>query len=310
MHSVNLSPDVVCFPLGGVNAYGILGPEGSVLVDTGMSFTVGKLQRAWDERFGPPPRAIVLTHGHQDHSGGAAELARRWSIPLYVHPLERAFVDGRSRYPDPDPTSPGPMGLLCRFMPWPKINPGREMLDLPADGSVPFLPGWKWLHVPGHAPGQVALWQESDRVALVGDAFSTADFDSWSGILSQRPTLGRPVAAITCDWELARLSVLRIAMLHPEAVGAGHGPPRTDPGLAQELVEFAQNLAAPLSGRYVPRPALTDENGVVSLPPRPPDPLPRRAAVVLAAAGLVAASAKWERRQRRLVRESNLTRAD
>ena len=35
--------------------------------------------------------------------------------------------------------------------------------------------GFKVVHIPGHSPGQIALWRESDRVALTADCFYTLD---------------------------------------------------------------------------------------------------------------------------------------
>ena len=63
------------------------------------------------------PEAIVLTHGHADHSGSAAELSDSWDVPVYAHRLELPFFTGLSAYPPPDPTVGGPFALLSRFMP-------------------------------------------------------------------------------------------------------------------------------------------------------------------------------------------------
>ena len=52
------------------------------------------------------------------------------------------------------------------------------------------------------------------------------------------------------------------------------------PTVAKELETFAEDFAAPEHGRYVLEPARFDERGVAWLPPAPPDPLPRAAAVL------------------------------
>jgi hypothetical protein len=51
------------------------------------------------EREGARPAAIVMTHGHFDHVGALASLAERWDVPIYAHPLELPYLDGRSSYP-------------------------------------------------------------------------------------------------------------------------------------------------------------------------------------------------------------------
>jgi hypothetical protein len=48
--------------------------------------------------------------------------------------------------------------------------------------------------------------------------------------------------------------------------------------LSSQVAHFAAHFPSPKKGRYVRVPARTDETGVVSLPPAPPDPVPRIAA--------------------------------
>ena len=41
----------------------------------------------------------------------------------------------------------------------------------PSDGSIPNMPGWQWIHTPGHSPGHISLFREKDRSLIAGDAF-------------------------------------------------------------------------------------------------------------------------------------------
>ena len=72
-----ISQDVVCIPCGISNAYLLGTEEGFVLVDSGTPGNEKKILRAVREHLGknPTPCAIVLTHGHFDHSGSALQLA-------------------------------------------------------------------------------------------------------------------------------------------------------------------------------------------------------------------------------------------
>jgi hypothetical protein len=94
----------------------------------------------------------------------------------------------------------------------------------------------------------------------------------------------------TCDWEQARRSVTSLCALEPDAVITGHGTPMYGEELRKELRRISEHFdlfAMPEQGRYVDRPALTDEYGVVDVPPRSKLPLGTFAVAI----GLVLAGA-------------------
>jgi glyoxylase-like metal-dependent hydrolase (beta-lactamase superfamily II) len=100
---------------------------------------------------------ILVTHGHIDHAGGVAELARRLQVSVEgPHPDDRFWLDGLD-------------------------TAGREF---GFTGAEPFVPD-RWLyegdtvsfgnitldvhHCPGHTPGHVIFFQPGNRLAIVGD---------------------------------------------------------------------------------------------------------------------------------------------
>ncbi|MDQ2799997.1 MAG: MBL fold metallo-hydrolase [Armatimonadota bacterium] len=272
-----IAPGIFCLPIIFVNVYFVQAGDDWVLVDTGLPGHVPNIIAAAQERFGAgvKPAAIVLTHGHFDHAGNARELADAWGVPIYAHAWERPYLSGQSDYPPQDPTIGGAISFMSRFFSTSGIDLGERLQELPADGSVPGLPGWRALHTPGHAPGHVSLLRPSDRAILAGDALATVDMDSFLALATKKPQISRPPAPFDYDWEAARRSAEHLADLSPSVLACGHGVPMSGPTLAADLIAFADNFPTPSHGRYVDAPATVDETGVVSVPPPAPDPLPR-----------------------------------
>jgi glyoxylase-like metal-dependent hydrolase (beta-lactamase superfamily II) len=284
-----IAPDVGWLPVSFVNVYFIGQPGGRwVLVDSGLPGRVREIVAAAEARFGAgsAPEAILLTHGHFDHAGNALELAEHWDRPIFAHRLEWPYITGRSSYPPPDPTIGGAIGFLSRFMPSRPYDFSLRVRAL-TPGEVPGMPEWEWLPTPGHSPGHVSFFRRSDGVLLAGDAFATMDMESWFGLVTGAQKLSRAGAPFNCDWEASVASVRALSALRPNVVGCGHGVPIEANGLPDRLQRFAARFRPPRRGRYVPEAAQTDDEGIVSLPPAPFDPVPFATAASLIAAGVL-----------------------
>lgn len=106
------------------------------------------------EAMGGRLRAIWVTHAHVDHVGGIAAVKRRHDVPVYLHPSDRQLYDNAAQH-----------GLLFGLRIEPPPAPDREL----ADGDVLRLGSLAFdvWHVPGHAPGHVAIIGHG--AAFVGD---------------------------------------------------------------------------------------------------------------------------------------------
>ena len=248
------------------------GDRGWTLIDAGIMGSKSAIGAAAEKRFGAKarPAAIVLTHGHFDHVGVVEDLAREWDVPVWAHPLERPYLDGSASYPPPDPTVGG--GLMARLSPlYPRtpVNVSAHLRDLPADGTVPSMPGWRWIHVPGHAAGQIALWHETERTLIAADAFVTTAQESAYAVAVQEPELHGPPMYFTIDWEAARRSVETLAALEPERVVTGHGRPLQGQAMRSALHTLADTfdqVAVPKQGRYVDAPACAEDGSAYEHP--------------------------------------------
>ena len=136
------------------------------------------------------------------------------------------------------------------------IDLGARVRVLPDDGSVPHMPGWRWLHTPGHTAGHVSLFRDGDRTLIAGDAFVTTKQESLYAVVTQEPEVHGPPAYFTPDWANARRSVERLAALRPAIAATGHGPPMGGQELSDGLETLAREfdrIAVPERGRYVQR---------------------------------------------------------
>lgn len=268
-HTHEVAPDLAYRRLGLVNVV-FWGPAGAadrewVLIDAGLKGTAPLIRSAALARFGEGsrPAAIIITHGHFDHVGVLEQLAQEWDVPVFAHPLEHPYLDGSASYPAPDPSVGG--GLLARlanFYPTKPVDVGERLRSLPDDGTVPSMPGWRWIHVPGHSVGQIALWREADRALIAADAFCTTGQESAYDVAVQEPQMHGPPMYFTIDWDAAEQSVQTLAALEPELAISFHGQPMRGPEMRAALHQLARafrTVAVPEQGRYLTDPRHADD---------------------------------------------------
>jgi hydroxyacylglutathione hydrolase len=163
----------------------------------------------------------VLGHAHEDHRGSASELG----VPVLCHPDERRDAERDLRWDDDRGLDPAKLENPVMTVAM------KRMLRLWDGGPVKIadtvsegdeLAGFRVVDTPGHAPGQIALWRESDRLALVSDTLYTLDAASLRAPYGG-PRIPHP--AWTPDRDAARDSILKIAALEPASVWPGHAEP-------------------------------------------------------------------------------------
>jgi steroid delta-isomerase-like uncharacterized protein len=199
-----------------MNVFLIEEDGGVTLYDAGISEMTSALASA-GARLGGIKR-VVLGHADADHRGAAPGL----DAPVYCHPGERAAAESADSYRDYwDRSKLDPHGraLLWRLIPtW---DGGAVQIAGTLEDGEP-VGAFRVVHLPGHAPGQIALFRESDRLALVSDVLYTLDPQT-----GRRQPAHVPHPAFNQDTEQARDSIRRLAALDPATVWAGHSEPVT-----------------------------------------------------------------------------------
>jgi glyoxylase-like metal-dependent hydrolase (beta-lactamase superfamily II) len=243
------------------------------LVDAGLKWSAAAIIKMAREIFGEgsKPVAIILTHGHFDHVGALRALIKEWNVPVYAHEMEFPYLNGKSAYPPADPSVGGGLMASMSFLyPEGPIDVSPQLKALPVNGSIPGLSEWRYIETPGHSPGHISLFRESDKLLIAGDAFVTTKSESAISALTFTKELSGPPKYLTCNWASAKLSVMKLEALKPEIAVTGHGNPMRGDELRSELAKLVSQfdqVAVPTMGRYVNEPAVTGENGIVFLPP-------------------------------------------
>jgi glyoxylase-like metal-dependent hydrolase (beta-lactamase superfamily II) len=185
-----------------VNAYVL----GDVLVDAGMK---GHGKKLPGRLGGHPIAAHTITHAHPDHVGGSKPVVDALGVPFWAPAGDAAAVEAGASVVRQS-WAKRLMELGNKFAPPPiarRLSEGDE------------VGGFRVLDVPGHSPGHIAFWRESDRVIVLGDVwFNIKSF------LRLAPGLRDPWAIPTVDPEQNRRSMRKVAELEPAVVCFGHGP--------------------------------------------------------------------------------------
>lgn len=196
------------FPRNNMNVYVI----GDVLIDAGTALD---RRRILKQLRGRTISAHALTHAHFDHYGSSHAVCTTLGIPMWCGERDVEAVEAGKMVG-------GPRNSM---LPAAKAHPIARALR---EGDE--VAGFTVLDTPGHAPGHVSYWRESDRVLLCGDVM-------WG----YNPFLMRggprePYALASPDPVENRRSARRLAELRPSLVLFGHGPPLREPSRFADAV--------------------------------------------------------------------------
>ena len=206
--------------------YLILGDERVVLVDTGLADTPQDVLIPALEACGVEPDLVLISHADLDHCGGNRRIRARYPRSvLACHELDRRWIESNAAmlaenylwhepYGLDQPDEAGRQELLDQLG-------GDAPVDLGLQGgeTIRVAAGRRYevLHLPGHTPGHIGLWDAETRVAIIIDA---ALYD---GIYDRCGN--RLIPPRYYDSEAYRRTIRLIRGLEPELLLTAHFPP-------------------------------------------------------------------------------------
>jgi hydroxyacylglutathione hydrolase len=218
---------------GAMNIYFIEDEGGVVAFDAGTKAMRREAAAAAGELGGL--KRVVLGHAHADHRGTAPHL----EVPVFCHPDEVADAESDASIAPYMDLSELPVAWV-RWL-YPTLLRRWDGGAVKIDGTVgegEEVAGFEVLHFPGHAPGLIGLWRESDRVALVSDVVYLVDSARLKPLPPGEASVPHPAWA--WDHAKAKESVRRLAALEPRVVGAGHDRPLVGDDLRATLERAAE----------------------------------------------------------------------
>jgi hydroxyacylglutathione hydrolase len=191
-----------------------------VLVDAGTRWD---RRRIFAEIEGRSLSMLALTHVHPDHQGVARDVCEARGIPLACHADDVDAMEGRRPVQEAAPSNPFNR-LIKRVWQGPPHEVARVLSD---DDEVA---GFRVVHAPGHARGEVIFFRDADRVAICGDVIRNMSYAT--GL----PGIKEPPEIFTYDPAENRRSIRKLAELGPRLILPGHGPAVTDMAAFERFV--------------------------------------------------------------------------
>jgi glyoxylase-like metal-dependent hydrolase (beta-lactamase superfamily II) len=213
------------FPPAGFNIYAIRSGERWLLVDTSTKYSRRRILRQLPGEL----EAIFITHAHRDHAGSMHAVATATGAPVWSSAADADAIEGTAAEPIPAQYDDHIVNRMARSW-WTEHHPVSRRLS---EGEE--VAGFSVIEFPGHTPGQIGLWRESDQTVICADTMRSLN------LVTGLPQLGEMPKLFTCDIDEARASIRKLAALEARTVCFGHGRPLTK-NTTDRLYEFAAGL--------------------------------------------------------------------
>ena len=192
------------------NCYLVTDGKNAILIDTASKPHINSVIEECDKY---EMKLIVLTHVHFDHAENAAELSKRYNIPVAIHKADEELFESFDKQPLKSYGVVGyvVLGVSLKVLRHTKVERPENLIYIKdGDDLSSYGINAKVLELPGHTLGSIGVDVEGSHL-FVGD-----EFDNWI-----RPGLGH----LYYDFEAIKTSAEKIKALGPRTIYYGHGNP-------------------------------------------------------------------------------------
>src|SRR5467141_2825595 len=208
-------------------SYVIVEDDGSLtLVDTGMSKDGRKVLDYIQAKISKKPsdlKTILLTHRHTPYVIGVSAIKKPTGAKVAIHEADADYLSRKKTMRAPK----GAVGILFRisepFLTFTPVEPDQRLKESDRVGSLTVL------HVPGHTPGSISLYDQRRKTIFVADI-----------IRYEKGRLQGPPEEFTFDINEARNSIQKISSVEFNTMLGGQG----DTFMSNDAPQKVKDLAA------------------------------------------------------------------
>jgi len=191
-----------------LNGFLFRDPDGQLtLLDVGLRRSAPAVLAALAEVGAAPTDVtrILLSHGHSDHAGSAAELSRCTGREVAAHAADAAYL----RAGKATPRSGHGRLVPAAWLGYPPVPVGATL----ADGDLlDVAGGLRVVHTPGHTPGHLSFLHEESGLLITGDSIFNVAGLRW------------PVRSFCANFRLTQQTAARLGELDYTMAAFTHGP--------------------------------------------------------------------------------------